>query len=131
MRNSLFCKHRFFYLILLLSFGFTIALKAQILAGDKAPSLSFLEPLASDNITAPYSYDDQVTVVYFWATWCAPCIKEIPSLDRLKSKFEKNFDVIAISLDRDGKKKVTDFFNENKILFFFLVSSNKLINFAA
>ena len=46
----------------------------------------------------------KVLLVNFWATWCAPCIKEIPSLDRLKSKFEKNFDVIAISLDRDGKK---------------------------
>ena len=58
----------------------------------------------------------KVLLVNFWATWCAPCIKEMPSLDRLKSKFEKNFDVIAISLDRDGKKKVTDFFNENKII---------------
>ena len=60
--------------------------------------------------------EDGPILVNFWATWCAPCIKEIPSLDRLKSKFEKNFDVIAISLDRDGKKKVTDFFNENKII---------------
>ena len=58
----------------------------------------------------------KVLLVNFWATWCVPCIKEMPSLDRLKSKFEKNFDVIAISLDRDGKKKVTDFFNENKII---------------
>ena len=61
-------------------------------------------------------FQEKVLLVNFWATWCAPCIKEMPSLDRLKSKFEKNFDVIAISLDRDGKKKVTDFFNENKII---------------
>ena len=54
-------------------------------------------------------------LVNFWATWCAPCIKEMPSLDRLKSKIDGNFDVIAISLDRDGVKKVNDFFNENKI----------------
>ena len=39
----------------------------------------------------------------------------MPSLDRLKSKIDGNFDVIAISLDRDGVKKVNDFFNENKI----------------
>ena len=54
-------------------------------------------------------------LVNFWATWCAPCIKEMPSLDRLKKKINKNFDVIAISVDRDGVKKVKDFFNENKI----------------
>ena len=54
-------------------------------------------------------------LVNFWATWCAPCIKEMPSLDRLKKKINKNLDVIAISVDRDGVKKVKDFFNENKI----------------
>ena len=60
-------------------------------------------------------FKGKVLLVNFWATWCAPCIKEMPSLDRLKSKIDGNFDVIAISLDRDGVKKVNDFFNENKI----------------
>ena len=60
-------------------------------------------------------FKGKVLLVNFWATWCAPCIREMPSLDRLKSKIDKNFDVIAISLDRDGVKKVNDFFNENKI----------------
>ena len=60
-------------------------------------------------------FQDKVLLVNFWATWCAPCIKEMPSLDRLKKKINKNFDVIAISVDRDGVKKVKDFFNEQKI----------------
>ena len=60
-------------------------------------------------------FQDKVLLVNFWATWCAPCIKEMPSLDRLKRKINKNFDVIAVSVDRDGVKKVKDFFNENKI----------------
>ena len=60
-------------------------------------------------------FQDKILLVNFWATWCAPCIKEMPSLDRLKKKINKNFDVIAISVDRDGVKKVKDFFNENKI----------------
>ena len=60
-------------------------------------------------------FQDKVLLVNFWATWCAPCIKEMPSLDRLKKKINKNFDVIAISVDRDCVKKVEDFFNENKI----------------
>ena len=60
-------------------------------------------------------FQDKVLLVNFWATWCAPCIREMPSLDRLKKKINKNFDVIAISVDRDGVKKVIDFFNENKI----------------
>ena len=60
-------------------------------------------------------FQDKILLVNFWATWCAPCIKEMPSLDRLKKKINKNFDVIAVSVDRDGVKKVKDFFNENKI----------------
>ena len=60
-------------------------------------------------------FQNKVLLVNFWATWCAPCIKEMPSLDRLKRKINKNFDVIAVSVDRDGLKKVKDFFNENKI----------------
>tara|TARA_B100000029_G_scaffold128913_1_gene122481 strand:+ start:4962 stop:5531 length:570 start_codon:yes stop_codon:yes gene_type:complete len=61
-------------------------------------------------------FKDKILLVNFWATWCTPCIKEMPSLDRLKSKFDKNFDVIAISIDRDGLEKVTDFFKENNIV---------------
>ena len=114
MRNSLFCKHRFFYLILLLSFGFTIALKAQILAGDKAPSLSFLEPLASDNITAPYSYDDQVTVVYFWATWCAPCIASFPRINELVDQFSD--EISFVSITAEARAKVHSFFDRGKVL---------------
>ena len=60
-------------------------------------------------------FKGKILLVNFWATWCAPCIKEMPSLDRLKSKVDGDFDVIAISVDRDGVEKVTDFFNENKI----------------
>jgi len=60
-------------------------------------------------------FKGKILLVNFWATWCAPCIKEMPSLDRLKSKVDGNFDVVAISIDRDGGKKVIDFFNENKI----------------
>ena len=60
-------------------------------------------------------FKGKILLVNFWATWCAPCIKEMPSLDRLKSKVDGNFDVVAISVDRDGEKKVIDFFNENKI----------------
>ena len=63
------------------------------------------------------NFKNKILLVNFWATWCVPCIKEMPSLDRLKSKFDENFDVIAISIDRDGVKKVSNFFEENKIIY--------------
>jgi thiol-disulfide isomerase/thioredoxin len=43
----------------------------------------------------------QVVVVNFWATWCAPCVKEMPTLAALQSAFAgKPVKVIAVSLDR-------------------------------
>jgi thiol-disulfide isomerase/thioredoxin len=49
-------------------------------------------------------FKGRVILLNFWATWCLPCIKELPSMERLQTKFkEDNFTIIAISLDRGGK----------------------------
>ncbi len=50
-------------------------------------------------------FKGKIIFLNFWATWCLPCIKELPSIERLQSKFNKNdLAVIAISLDRGGKE---------------------------
>ncbi len=44
---------------------------------------------------------EKIILVNFWATWCGPCIKEIPDLIKLKEEFgEKNFEIIGVSIDR-------------------------------
>jgi thiol-disulfide isomerase/thioredoxin len=46
------------------------------------------------------SKSDKTLVVNFWATWCAPCIKELPYFELLNSKYtDKNVEVILVSLD--------------------------------
>ncbi len=47
------------------------------------------------------NFKGQVVLLNFWATWCAPCIREMPSLDRLQERRD-NLRVIAVSLDRVG-----------------------------
>ena len=48
-------------------------------------------------------FDGQVTLINFWATWCPPCIEEIPSLNRLASRFEgRPFELISINYAQDG-----------------------------
>ncbi|MBL8698971.1 MAG: TlpA family protein disulfide reductase [Alphaproteobacteria bacterium] len=53
----------------------------------------------------------RVVLVNLWATWCAPCIKEMPALDRLQAKLGgPDFEVVAIALDRQGERVVRPFF---------------------
>jgi len=47
-------------------------------------------------------YSKRVTIINFWATWCSPCIEEIPSLNRLKSSLrDRPFDLISINYAED------------------------------
>lgn len=60
--------------------------------------------------------DDKVYVVNFWATWCAPCVKEIPYFEKLHQQ-NKNVIVIIASLDskKDIEKKLIPFLKRKKI----------------
>ncbi len=61
-------------------------------------------------------YQGKLLIVNFWATWCAPCKKEMPSLDNLyqNSKF-KNLEIIAVNMEAPNNKKTKKFFNDLKI----------------
>lgn len=51
-----------------------------------------------------------------WATWCPPCVKEMPSLDRLQAaKGSDTFEVFALSIDRRGLEVVEPFFKRTGI----------------
>jgi thiol-disulfide isomerase/thioredoxin len=55
----------------------------------------------------------QVVVLNLWATWCAPCRKEMPSLDRLQAEHGgDSLEVVALSVDRGDLDKVVAFYEE-------------------
>ena len=64
----------------------------------------------------------RLTIINFWATWCPPCIEELPSLNRLAIMFEeKGIDILAISMDRGDEKKLANFLKQkggDKLKFF-------------
>jgi thiol-disulfide isomerase/thioredoxin len=51
--------------------------------------------------------DKEVTLLVFWATWCQPCLMEIPSLMKLHQKYhDRNFRVVSINVDDPEGQKV-------------------------
>ncbi|MEH6629930.1 MAG: TlpA disulfide reductase family protein [Halopseudomonas aestusnigri] len=60
--------------------------------------------------------EGQVLLVNFWATWCAPCVKEMPDLDKLQAEAGSDlFKVITLSEDRAGLKKILPFFKDKEL----------------
>src|SRR3989304_1536989 len=62
------------------------------------------------------SFRGKVVLLNVWATWCPPCRKEMPTLDRLQAKLGgARFEVVALSIDRGGPSVVRSFYDEIEI----------------
>lgn len=61
-------------------------------------------------------YRGKVILLNIWATWCVPCRKEMPALDRLQASLGgADFEVIALSVDRDGPPAIKAFYLQTGI----------------
>ena len=61
-------------------------------------------------------FNGNLILLNFWATWCAPCKEEMPSLDRLQvNQNLSNLKIFAINISQESKKKVDSFFEDLNI----------------
>lgn len=72
-----------------------------------------------DSISYLFEPDaEKVQIVNFWATWCAPCVRELPYIEALHDEYDdEEIKVTLVSLDlkRDREKKVIPFLTKNEI----------------
>jgi len=81
--------------------------------GDRAPEFS-VTSLDGKPVSLS-SFRGKVVMVHFWATWCPPCVEELPTLERLyRSSFGKDLDILAVSVDEGGAGAVVPFMQKNR-----------------
>src|ERR1700751_4257098 len=72
-----------------------------------APAVSFVD-LAGNTVSLS-EFTGKIVLVNLWATWCEPCLREMPSLERLQSRLGERIAGLAVSEDRGGSKNVEPF----------------------
>jgi peroxiredoxin len=78
--------------------------------GTAAPDFTITD---SDKTVSLHDYRGKVVVLNFWATWCPPCVEEMPSLVQLQQKMKGKVTVIAVSTDVDNDAYHTFIKNKN------------------
>lgn len=82
-------------------------------AGPETPPADGFVDGSGNELTLA-AFKGRPVLLNFWATWCAPCVKELPSLARLKAALGADGPlVVIINLDRKGGTSITDFLAEH------------------
>tara|TARA_B100000579_G_scaffold434058_1_gene454091 strand:+ start:307 stop:810 length:504 start_codon:yes stop_codon:yes gene_type:complete len=90
--------------------------KNQLLLHKEQKKIDTLNLLDISGQEFSYSSEtNKVILINFWATWCAPCIKEIPELIQLKKKFKNEIEILFISVDQNAPKVVPKFLEKNNL----------------
>jgi peroxiredoxin len=73
-------------------------------------------------------YRGKVVLLNIWATWCPPCVDEMPSLEKLYREFKgESFALLAVSIDSEGIAAVAPFMTKHGLTFPALIDSQALI----
>ena len=136
-------EKRINYQSIIITIVITVALLVFIALRYKEAFFNFLNPEAvavnrpAPDFTLPgldgrsvslSDYRGKVVVVNVWATWCPPCVDEMPSLEKLYQEFKnESFEILAISIDSDGITAVPPFLKKHGLTFPVLLDSQATI----
>ncbi len=103
----------------------------QVEIKDNLPAPDFTFPGLDGKMVSLSDYKGKVVLVNIWATWCPPCVDEMPSMEKLYNKFKgENFEILAVSIDEPGLKAVAPFMKKHKLTFPALIDSEGAVKTA-
>ena len=119
----------FFFLIIIISNLSYSYENNQLLLHNQPKKMGNIEFKTLEGNTVNFfkkNSDKKLYLLNFWATWCPPCIKEIPELIKLEQKYKKEIDVVFISVDSNPSKVIPKFIKKHKLNNLNLFIDNKL-----
>ncbi len=92
------------------------------------PAHEFTFPGINGKMVSLADYRGHVVLVNVWATWCPPCVDEMPSMEKLYQELKgENFEILAVSIDALGTKAVAPFMEKYNLSFPALMDPNASI----
>ena len=105
-------------LVLLQTKDSSFNLSGRPLLGKDVPAPNFTFPDLDGKMVSLIDYKGKVVLLNIWATWCAPCVAEMPSMEKLYQELKgEGFEILAISVDEAGAKAVIPFMEKHKLGF--------------
>jgi len=82
----------------------------------------------SDGVLFSKQLNGKMVLINFWATWCKPCIKEMPTFVRLQEKYKNDFIIIGVLFEKEkDKQKLLDFMKKYKVNFPITVGAENFV----
>jgi peroxiredoxin len=86
--------------------------------GKSVPAPDFTLPDLDGKMVSLADYRGKVVLLNIWATWCPPCVEEMPSMEKLYQELkDEGFEILAVSVDASGAEAVTPFMKKHKLSF--------------
>jgi len=82
----------------------------KIAKPEKAPAISLLN---LNKQVVNLQYENHVTLVHFWASWCLPCMKELPLIEKLQQDYRNKPAFRIITIAADSHKNIEQYVNSN------------------
>ena len=90
--------------------------KPRLEKGETAPNFSLAD--LNGNTVRLTDYKGKVVLLNIWATWCPPCVEEMPSMERLHRELKDElFAILAVSIDSSGAEVVVPFMEKYNLSF--------------
>ncbi len=109
-------------LLVLTACGGGSGMPAKIAVGDPLPGFSL--PALDGSQVDSGSFAGKVVVLNFWATWCQPCLREIPELRQLAA--DDRLEVVGIALDEEGEGAVRPFVQSHDMRYTILLGNQEV-----